>query len=148
MFTPHHKVVCHHYCDVTMVIYQREQANAMRNKLISLDGDHMMLINIYKAYKSAKGNKASFSCIEVGIVPYLSVCMCVYMCVCVRVCIYNMCVYVCVCVCVCVCMCVCVCVCVCVSVCVCACTYIRACMHVCICVCMHVCVCLPILTQW
>lgn len=42
MFTPQHK---------------REQANAMRNKLISFNGDHMMLINIYKAYKSAKGNK-------------------------------------------------------------------------------------------
>lgn len=42
LFTPHHK---------------KEQANAMRNKLISLDGDHMMLVNIYKAYKGAKGNK-------------------------------------------------------------------------------------------
>ena len=76
MFTPHHKVVCLHYCNnVTMVIYQREQANAMRNKLISLDGDHMMLINIYKAYKSAKGNKVSLSCIEMVIV--LCVCVCV-----------------------------------------------------------------------
>lgn len=59
LVTPNHKVLYmqyHHpvnceYC------YQKEQANAMRNKLISLDGDHMMLINIYKAYKAVKGNK-------------------------------------------------------------------------------------------
>ncbi|XP_065885250.1 ATP-dependent RNA helicase DHX33-like isoform X2 [Dysidea avara] len=42
MFTPHNK---------------RDQANSMRNKFTSLDGDHMMLLNIYKAYKVAKGNK-------------------------------------------------------------------------------------------
>lgn len=46
LFTPHHK---------------KEQANAMRNKLISLDGDHMMLVNIYKAYKGAKGNKVGIN---------------------------------------------------------------------------------------
>lgn len=34
----------------------------MRNKLTSLDGDHMMLINIYKAYKVAKGNKVGVYC--------------------------------------------------------------------------------------
>ena len=34
----------------------------MRNKFISLDGDHMMLVNINEAYKVAKGNKISNYC--------------------------------------------------------------------------------------
>ena len=49
-------VICN---TVIMVTHQKDQVNAMRNKLISLDGDHMMLLNIYKAYKVAKGNKVS-----------------------------------------------------------------------------------------
>ena len=36
---------------------QRDAALAARSKFTSADGDHMMLLNIYRAYKAAKGNK-------------------------------------------------------------------------------------------
>ena len=45
LYTPHDK--------------ERETALAMRRKFQSDDGDHMMLLKIYKAYKAAKGSKVS-----------------------------------------------------------------------------------------
>ena len=64
---------------------KREEALAARKKFLSVDGDHMTLLNIYRAYKGVKGNK---------------VCMCV--------CVHRERVSLCVCVCgVCVCVCVC-----------------------------------------
>lgn len=36
----------------------RERANEVWKKFQSNEGDHVMLLNVYKAYKSAKGNKA------------------------------------------------------------------------------------------
>ncbi|XP_002732327.2 ATP-dependent RNA helicase DHX33-like [Saccoglossus kowalevskii] len=42
LFTPHNK---------------REDAHAARKKFTSSDGDHIMLLNIYRAYKAVKGNK-------------------------------------------------------------------------------------------
>ena len=42
LFTPHNK---------------RDLALAARSKFNSPDGDHMMLLNIYQAYKAAKGSK-------------------------------------------------------------------------------------------
>ena len=38
---------------------ERERALAMRKKFQSDDGDHMMLLKIYRAYKAVKGNKVS-----------------------------------------------------------------------------------------
>ena len=65
MSTPHLKVIgiCVFIIviNVVMVIDQKEQAATMRNKLISLDGDHMMLVNIYRAYKAVKGNKVNIT---------------------------------------------------------------------------------------
>ena len=42
MFTPRHK---------------REEANAVRRKFMSPDGDHLTMLNVYRGYKAAKGNK-------------------------------------------------------------------------------------------
>ncbi|XP_062572851.1 ATP-dependent RNA helicase DHX33-like [Saccostrea cucullata] len=36
---------------------KREEALAARQKFVSSEGDHVMLLNIYKAYKAVKGNK-------------------------------------------------------------------------------------------
>ena len=36
---------------------KREEALSARRKFLSDDGDHMTLLNIYRAYKGAKGNK-------------------------------------------------------------------------------------------
>ena len=36
---------------------KREEALSARNKFISSDGDHMTLLNIYRAHKGMKGNK-------------------------------------------------------------------------------------------
>ena len=47
LFTPHDK---------------REKVLATRKKFVSSDGDHITLLNIYRAYKSAKGNKV-LSCV-------------------------------------------------------------------------------------
>ena len=45
LYTPHNK---------------REKVLATRKKFVSLDGDHLKLLNIYRAYKSAKGNKVLY----------------------------------------------------------------------------------------
>ncbi len=36
---------------------QREAALEVRKKFVSHEGDHITLLNIYRAYKAAKGNK-------------------------------------------------------------------------------------------
>ncbi len=36
---------------------KKEQVDAARRKFVSIDGDHMTMLNIYRAYKSVKGNK-------------------------------------------------------------------------------------------
>ena len=36
---------------------QREEALEIRKKFLSHEGDHVTLLNIYRAYKAAKGNK-------------------------------------------------------------------------------------------
>ena len=36
---------------------KRESAMAARQKFTSTDGDHITLLNMYKAYKAVKGNK-------------------------------------------------------------------------------------------
>ena len=36
---------------------KREEATAVRHKFSSPDGDHLTLLNIYRAYKAVKGNK-------------------------------------------------------------------------------------------
>ena len=36
---------------------KREEALTVRKKFLSPDGDHVTLLNIYRAYKGAKGNK-------------------------------------------------------------------------------------------
>ena len=41
-------VVCH---------VQKEQAEAAREKFMSSEGDHVTLLNIFRAYKTAGGNK-------------------------------------------------------------------------------------------
>ena len=38
---------------------KREEAMAARKKFLSVDGDHMMLLSIYRGYKGARGNKVS-----------------------------------------------------------------------------------------
>ena len=43
---------------------KREEAISARKKFLSGDGDHMMLLNIYRAYKGARGNKVS-ACMHV-----------------------------------------------------------------------------------
>ena len=50
-----HVVVCH---------VQKEQAEAAREKFMSSEGDHITLLNIFRAYKTAGGNKV---CTEVVI---------------------------------------------------------------------------------
>ncbi|KAJ8315572.1 LOW QUALITY PROTEIN: hypothetical protein KUTeg_007722 [Tegillarca granosa] len=41
----------------TLSVDSREEAIAARKKFISSEGDHMTLLNIYRAFKSVKGNK-------------------------------------------------------------------------------------------
>ncbi len=36
---------------------KREKAASVQQKFVSADGDHITLLNVYRAYKSAKGNK-------------------------------------------------------------------------------------------
>ncbi len=38
-------------------LLQRDQALEVRKKFVSSDGDHETLLNIYRGYKNAKGNK-------------------------------------------------------------------------------------------
>ncbi len=38
---------------------RRERAMECRRKFVSTDGDHLMLLKIYRAFKSVKGNKVS-----------------------------------------------------------------------------------------
>ena len=38
---------------------QRDKAVSVQRKFISSDGDHVTLLNVYRAYKSARGNKVS-----------------------------------------------------------------------------------------
>ncbi|KAH9370997.1 hypothetical protein HPB48_019076 [Haemaphysalis longicornis] len=48
----------------------RERANEVWKKFQSNEGDHVMLLNVYKAYKSAKGNKDSTAfrkCLAAGL---------------------------------------------------------------------------------
>ena len=51
---------------------KREEALSARRKFLSDDGDHMTLLNIYRAYKGVKGNKVR---------------VCMYVCVCAHVCV-------------------------------------------------------------
>jgi hypothetical protein len=44
-------------CD--LMFWQREEALAARQKFVSSEGDHIMLLNIFKAYKSVKGSKVN-----------------------------------------------------------------------------------------
>ena len=39
--------------------FQREEAVAAREKFMSSEGDHISLLNIYKAYRSVNGNKVT-----------------------------------------------------------------------------------------
>ena len=40
---------------------QRQQAESVRSKFISSEGDHMALLNIFRAFKANKSNKVSIS---------------------------------------------------------------------------------------
>ena len=46
---------------------QRDEAIAARQKFMSSEGDHISLLNIYKAYKSVSGNKVR----KPHIIPYI-----------------------------------------------------------------------------
>ena len=43
-----------------MFYFQRDHIHAVRQKFLSSEGDLTTLLNIYKAYKLAKGNKVGF----------------------------------------------------------------------------------------
>lgn len=39
---------------------QKDEAQAARDKFMSSEGDHITLLNIYRAHKAAKSSKVSF----------------------------------------------------------------------------------------
>ena len=52
----------------SILFVQREEALAARQKFMSSEGDHITLLNIYRAYKSVNGNKVCTTHINVSII--------------------------------------------------------------------------------